>query len=162
MSIIVGIDPSTKTGMARLDTESLAYDCRLIQFKDKTGLPRLQLIAHCCSSVMEDWKPDLVAIEGYAFGNSHSLVTLVEIGTVIRLEALRRGCKIVEVAPTSLKKFVTGKGNAKKPDMAKAAKELFDFSSKSDDIVDAYCLAKYAAHLQSQQLPPTKGVSYHG
>ena len=69
-------------------------------------------------------------------------MTLVEIGTVIRREFYIRGIPWYDVPPTVLKKWVTGKGNAKKPDMAMAALDKWGFALTQDDIVDAYCLAR--------------------
>lgn len=137
----VGIDPSTFTGLCLLEGDTPT--AKLVNFKKKTGFERVQLIAKSVGSLLDDWKPDLIAIEGYAYGNSNSLVTLVEIGTIIRREFYVRKIPWYDVPPTILKKWVTGKGNAKKPDMAIAALDRWGFALTQDDIVDAFCLARF-------------------
>ena len=136
----LGVDPSSFTGLVLLDGD--VPTPKLVNFKKKSGFERVQLIAKSVGSLLDEWKPDLIAIEGYAYGNSNSLVTLVEIGTVIRREFYIRGIPWYDVPPTVLKKWVTGKGNAKKPDMAMAALDKWGFALTQDDIVDAYCLAR--------------------
>ena len=58
--------------------------------------------------------PDIVVVENYGFANKHTLVIMVEIGTVIRLSLHSYGYKWGAAAPNSVKKFATGDGGAKK------------------------------------------------
>jgi len=59
---------------------------------------------------------ECVAIEGYAYGirRSRSLTGLGELGGIIRRNILNLGIKIIEVMPTQIKKFATGKGRCPK------------------------------------------------
>lgn len=143
---VVGIDPSTCTGVVVLDKAGELVQSRVIHFPTAKGMDRVQLIAQAVSSFLDQYNPTHGVIEGYAFGNRNTLVTLVEIGTLLRLELHRRGMPWIEVQPTALKKFCTGKGNAKKPDMAKSVKERWGFNSASDDVIDAYSLARFGLH----------------
>ena len=87
--VIVGIDPSTYTGLVRLeDGEGVG---KTVNFPKTDGWRRLQLIADEIDRILANWKPDVVVIEGYAYGNHNSLVTLVEIGTIIRSVLHGRG-----------------------------------------------------------------------
>lgn len=153
--VTVGIDISTYVGICKLDgAESVS---KTINFKGKTGFNRLQLIAQEVERTFDIWKPvsESVAIEHYAFGNRNSLVLLVEIGTIIRYVLHRRHIKWWEVPPTTLKKWLTGKGNAKKPDMALAVKNRWGYSSPSDDVIDAFALAQMCRYVQEN------GVNEH-
>lgn len=158
---IMGIDPSTYTGLACVDSEGAIVGSKLINYPKAKGFERLQLIARGVENVMQEWSPEIILIEGYAFGNKNTLVTLVEVGTAIRLVLRGAGIPWLEVPPTVLKKFTTGVGNAKKPQMAEAVKERWGFESKSDDVIDAYALAALGQELaltEFKNLP--KGVYY--
>lgn len=84
---------------------------------------------------------DLVIAEGYSFGSPGRLVYAGELGGIIRYELFERGIPFVDVPPATLKKYSTGKGNAKKIDMVVAARERFGFTHSTDDNeCDAYLL----------------------
>lgn len=139
----MGIDISTRTGLAVCGD---MQDTKWITFGDKRGFERLHLIAQGVKSCLSDWQPDIIVIEGYGYANRFTLVPLVELGTVVRKVLYDAGYKWVDVAPTALKKFTTGKGNAKKADMAVHAKERWGFASPHDDVVDAFALAQWGLH----------------
>lgn len=118
---------------------------KTIRVPTERGFPRLQSIAKDVEQTLEVWKPQFAAVEGYAYvKNVHSFVTVVEVGTVIRMTLRLMGVPWVEVPPTVLKKWTTGRGNASKDEMALAVKERWGFSSPSHDIVDAMALAQMA------------------
>lgn len=160
----VGIDPSTFTGLAAVGSASGPWEqTRLVRVETCRGLRRVQLIAQ----QVEDWVRGLppngtICIEGYGYGNRFTIVGLVEIGTAIRLALLRMGIRWYDVPPTVLKAFATGKGNSKKPMVAAAVAERWGFTSKSDDVVDAYVLARMAEHIAIVGSVPTnwKGVRH--
>lgn len=105
---------------------------------------------------------DQVAIEGYAFGARGmrifqigeatgilSLMMILESGSL-----LNNGRNIHRPAPTQIKKFATGKGNANKDRMFEAfkddtgvdlVKELYmkKLNNPVDDLIDAYWITKY-------------------
>lgn len=155
---IVGCDPSTYTGLCLFTNGEPTP--KLINFKKATGFERLHLIAQSVGSLLDQWAPDVVAIEGYAYGNKYTLVTLTEIGTLIRMEFFKRGIPWYNVPPSTLKLFTTGKGNAKKPDMSAYVLNRWGFTSKNDDIIDAYALARFLEAYLSGGLNTTqsKGV----
>lgn len=158
---IMGVDASTFTGLACIEAGGELVGSKLINFPKERGLTRVQSIARAVRNVTKDWRPELVVLEHYAFSNKNTLVTLVEVGTGIRLVLKELEIPWLEVPPTVLKKFTTGKGNAKKPEMAQYVAERWGFLSKSDDVIDAYALAELGRDLaleQFQNLP--KGVHY--
>jgi Holliday junction resolvasome RuvABC endonuclease subunit len=154
----VGIDPSTYTGMVCL-SEGMP-DPHLVHFAKAKGMPRIMMIAQRVGELLDEWQPDGVCIEGYAYGNVNTLVTLVEVGTVIRVELYKRNILWTEVAPPVLKKWVTGKGNATKADMGAAVRAKWDFYSKNDDVVDAYALARMAQRLAEVNHAGKEGVRF--
>jgi Holliday junction resolvasome RuvABC endonuclease subunit len=136
----LGLDISTYVGMAVVGDGQDRGKC--VHFPKLKGFSRLQSIALEVSRVVEVWKPDFVIIEGYAYGNKGSLVTLVECGTVVRNVIFSKKLAWVEVPPSVLKKWTTGKGCATKESMAEAVRTRWGYQSPSDDIVDAYALAQ--------------------
>lgn len=154
----VGIDPSTYTGVVCL-TEGMP-DPYLVHFAKARGIERVMKIATRVGELLDEWKPEEVAIEGYAYGNVNTLVTLVEIGTAIRIELYRRNISWTDVAPPVLKKWVTGKGNATKAEMGASVRARWDFFSKNDDVVDAYALARIAQRLSQVNKAGMEGVRF--
>ena len=68
-----------------------------------------------------------------------------ELGAIIRLALFDSGVNWVEVPPKSLKKFVTGNGNAKKDLMLLGVYKMWDFDTEDDNEADAYALAQFGA-----------------
>jgi crossover junction endodeoxyribonuclease RuvC len=138
-----GLDPATCTGLALVGEDEDRG--KTIHIKKERGFLRLQLIANEVSETLHTWDPLFVAVEGYAYvRNVSSFVTLVEIGTAIRIALKQMDMSWVEVPPTVLKKWTTGRGNATKDEMALAVNQRWGFHSHSHDIVDAIALAQMA------------------
>ena len=139
----VGLDISTCTGMALVGEDEDRG--KTIAVPDERGFLRVQLIANDVAQTLQVWQPAFAAIEGYAYcKNISAFVTLVTIGTMIRSTLHQLHIPWVEVPPTVLKKWTTGKGNATKDDMAYHVMNRWDFKSPSHDIVDAFALAQMA------------------
>jgi crossover junction endodeoxyribonuclease RuvC len=136
-----GLDISTCTGLALVgEGEDRG---KTIHLPRERGFLRLQLIADEVAETLLVWQPELVVVEGYAYCvNLGSFITLVEVGTVIRLVLYRLKLPWVEVVPSVLKKWITGRGNAKKSEMAEAVRLRWGYASKSEDIIDAFALAQ--------------------
>ena len=69
---IVGVDPSTKSGIVILE-EGGTPTPKLLQFKDLRGFNRLKALSTSFDNLLRDHQPDLVVIEGYAYGNRYTL-----------------------------------------------------------------------------------------
>jgi len=89
-------------------------------------------------------KPDLVVIEGYAHHSpgAFSLIRLAELGGVIRLWLFTQNVPFELVAPTELKRFATGKGNAHKEEMVAAAISFGAPAGVNHDEADAFHLRR--------------------
>jgi len=100
---------------------------------------------------------DVIVIEDYAMGAKGKVFHIAENCGLLKHKLWVAGLSFQTVAPTALKKFATGKGNADKCkmhesfvtetgiDLMKAMdKESKDCGSPVSDIVDSYYLAKYA------------------
>lgn len=157
-TLVAGVDPSTKSGFVVLGQDGTLIDSKHLLFVDARGCKRLQLIAQSISSLLEQHKPQVVSIEGLGYANRFTKIEMAQIGAIIRLECWRQGLSWWDVPPTVLKKWTTGKGNALKKDMAKAVREKWGFVSKSDDVVDAYALARIGLHVEYNGADHLKGV----
>lgn len=118
---------------------------------------RFQHLAAATCNFLVHHKVEKVLIEDYAFGGSGRVFQIGENGGVLKLFLLDFGIDVDLIAPTSLKKFATGKGNAKKQQMieqfeSETGVDLWEhfcikkgkgIPSPIDDIVDSYYLAKY-------------------
>lgn len=158
MPLSVGLDIASCTGMALVgEGEDRG---KTIQIPKERGFLRLQLVAADVERTLVVWEPTVVVVENYAYcQNIRSFITLVELGTVIRSVLFRLRLPWYEVPPTTLKKWVTGKGNAPKDDMAKFVTKRWGFTSPSDDIVDAYALAQLG-QLPSVEIMAIPGVEF--
>ena len=138
----MGLDSGTHTGYAVLDQSGQKLQ---LGAQDFSKLPRFERWAQMRDwmvAILAMWKPRLVVIEGYGFGNVNSLATLVEYGTIYRQVLLDHAINFIEVPPTSIKAFIT-KGGAKKDEMRLAAYKKWGIEHSSNDAVDAYVMAQF-------------------
>ncbi len=86
----------------------------------------------------------IAVIEGYSMSsNRPGQELLFELGGIVRMKFAVSHVPIVEVPPSSLKKFVTGQGKATKAQMTSALKrEHCDLDFKQSDQWDALGLVK--------------------
>lgn len=141
---VLGIDPSlTATALVRLD-ERDNFATQVVKSK-YTGVRRLIDVEQ---AVMQEAQGvNLVALEGYAFGAQASREALGELGGVLKCSLYRSGIPTIVVPPTVVKKFATGRGNAKKDEMRLAVYKKWGVDEKAlktADEVDAYVLARIA------------------
>lgn len=140
---VMGIDISTKTGVGVVDDNLRVLLGEQVTFAKLRGWERASAIAARVMELHAEYQPDLIVIENYGFANANSLVTLVEVGTIIRYFLWQEGLPYIDVPPNSLKKFVTGKGQAKKEEIMMYVLKRWDYTSKTNDIADAVGLGMF-------------------
>ena len=141
---VMGIDPSTKTGVVVLDNDRNELLTASLCTNESTGIERASSISRQVIRIVKNFLPSVVIIEGYAYANSGSLVILAEIGTLIRWRIWMEGVPYLEVAPSTMKKFITGKGNTMKDQVRLSVYKRWQFEHESNDVVDAYAIAQTA------------------
>ncbi len=111
---IAGIDPSvTSTGLA-IWRDGLFINARVAPPKGSRDPGRMLWIAETIASRFETLEPLLLAIEEHAGQQGYASAN-VALHWIIRAEVAKRAnSRCIVVAPSTLKKFVTGKGNAEK------------------------------------------------
>lgn len=145
----MGVDVSTKTGVAIVSwngARASLITAEVITSKLK-GFERLRDVGEKFLVFMLKHQPEFVVFEGYGFANKNSLVTLVEVGTVLRYFTFQEEYKYLDVSPNSLKKFVTGTGNAPKSVMIKEVYRRWGHNVSSDDEADAIGLGYFGLAL---------------
>lgn len=94
-----------------------------------------------------DWCRDasLVVIEGYSFGSMQGRERMGEMTGAVKYILFKKGVPFVVVAPTQVKKYSTGKGNADKDAVLASAIRRFEFEGAGNNEADAWtlmCMAK--------------------
>lgn len=97
--------------------------------------------------ILDNYIIDYVAFEGYAFNAKGKVFDIAESTMCTKLFFYENEVSIRIYDPNSIKKFATGKGNAKKEQMDKVFdKDTFDHlpagKSPRVDLVDAYFVAE--------------------
>lgn len=143
--ISLGLDLSlTGTGVVRLHDGKI-MDQALIKTKptnsNVTELERLLKIRKEIG-FLDD--VDIAVIEGLAFSvrNSTALVQLSGLNYLVREALYDANIPFIIVAPTSLKKFATSKGNCQKDEVMLACYKRWHVTFKDNNISDAYILAR--------------------
>lgn len=149
---IVGLDVSmSDTGYAVLDelgNPVILSDVKPNKKQIVRDIDRQLYILDNLSKMIEDdtlmADKVVVCIEGYAFGSQVGKVfTRAELVGMIKRMLVLKDFEIYLIAPSAMKKFITGIGNARKAEVIAAAKQKYGFEGKNDNICDALCLAKY-------------------
>jgi Holliday junction resolvasome RuvABC endonuclease subunit len=106
------------------------------------GHERFQFVLGSVNFAVGDGLQPTVVLEGFSFGSKgSSLYEIAGLGYLVRHHLWLSGIPFGIVAPSTLKKYATGKGNAGKPDMLDAAIRRFGYQGTTDDnAVDAFLL----------------------
>jgi len=144
---VMGVDPSTKTGVVVLQGDEI-IEATVCSHESENTIERATAISRQVKGIAKEYKVSFIIIEDYAYhGNRGSLVTLAEIGTMIRWRLWADKIPYLAAAPNTVKKFVAGAGNAPKDQMRLAVWKRWAFEDASMDVVDAFAMAKTAQAL---------------
>lgn len=158
----IGIDPSlTGTGIVCLNKDGELEDSRLIKTVPAQVIEeRLIIINRTIQELLDKYQirytdgykhEALVYIEGPSFGaRGNAILQLAGLHFLLRISLYKRfDLKYEIIAPTSLKKFVTGKGNSKKELMLLEVYKRWGVEFKNNNLADGFGLAKMA-HIKSK------------
>lgn len=154
MAIIISVDASlTSTGLIILDNDKIIKQ-KLIKSKpiiDGKPIDELRRILKIVDQIDDEIEkeyiprmPELAVIEGMAFmaRNTSSLIQLSALNYFIRAMLQKNNTPFIVVAPTTLKKFVTGKGNSPKDVLMLEVYKRYKVSLDKNDLADSYGLAR--------------------
>jgi crossover junction endodeoxyribonuclease RuvC len=146
---IIGLDPGTaRLGWGVIDVvdnveTAVAYGCIETPKEDKPGA-RLHQIAEELTAIIEEFKPELAAVEELFFSkNQTTAMAVAGARGVITLTLHRTGVRAVKVGPSQVKLSLTGDGNADKKQMQAMVARLLNLDKvpKPDDAADGLALA---------------------
>lgn len=145
----VGIDQSYSGFAVTVLGEDSSYQTTVAKFDSAGGERLSEVQAHLketLSKIKECCQVQDVAMEGYAYG-SIMANKLGELGGVVKLtlhetDGLGNGTSPMIVPPTSLKKYVTGRGTGvQKNQMLLQVYKKWDVEFPDDNAADSYGLA---------------------
>ena len=150
---ILGIDPGLATvGFGAIEFTKTSQNLdrvRVLDFgiiktpaKQEIG-QRLKTIYEDLHALIEEFKPDLVAVEKLFFYRMGNTILVAQARGAIVLVLAQRNLKWVEFTPAQIKQALTGYGNAKKDEVQEAvARELeLEVIPKPDDAADGLAVA---------------------
>jgi Holliday junction resolvasome RuvABC endonuclease subunit len=144
VSVYVGIDQSYSGFAITLLGEDNAFFTQVFK-SDLRGIDRLVEIRAFLSNVLFDTPIKIldVAMEDYAYAGSGRVFHLGELGGMVKLECHASGHYPLLVPPTSLKKYVTGKGTGiQKNQMLLHIYKKWGVEFTDDNAADSYSLAR--------------------
>lgn len=152
--IILAIDPALRsTGIAVLKAEendmSALYHSVIKNQQSVSHAKCLLNIHNEVSDVISKFKPDVCAVEGVIYVQSHRIaITMGAARGSAILAAAEAGLEVFEYAPKKVKQAVVGKGSAKKDQVAFMVRALLKLEeTPPSDAADALAIAM--AHVQS-------------
>lgn len=157
--LIIGIDPGKKTGVVALEYND--PECKLLSKKLIVGHGKLRdekyhlraesiqgltvaIVNHVEELVTGFNGPVTIAIEE-PFPGRTSNTALHAIFAIVAVNLAALGRRMIVVWPQTVKQFI---GQTQKHLIVQEVKNRWGFESSSNDIVDAYAIARWAAEKQ--------------
>lgn len=156
MKQFVGIDPSGNTGLV-VNDEKETIIAREIELPLPLSASHKEIYDYCELIVSHVPMHSVVCIETVSNLSKGQAVHFQHVlAGFLRYIMERQKIDYYNVAPTQLKKFVTSNHQAKKSEMMKAVYKKWGYDAETDNIADAYGLAKLAEAIHNESLELTK------
>ncbi|MFP4660729.1 MAG: crossover junction endodeoxyribonuclease RuvC [Halanaerobiales bacterium] len=147
--LILGIDPGLAiVGYSLIEKKGNKYNvCNYGVIRtpaDQLNSKRLQSIYNELIEIINDYKPDEMAVEELFFNKN--VKTAIKVGQargIILLSGAQSGLKVAEYTPLQVKQAVVGYGRAGKNQVQQMVKALLNLKEipKPDDAADALAVA---------------------
>ena len=155
-NVFVGIDPSLSSTGLYIITENQNKHWQ-IDTKSKDYISLLNrclyisdVIIDAIEQVSSKENVNLITIQDYFIGRQQAVVLdLAQLGTLIRYKLLLKGYPLITASPKKIKKFVTGNGNAGKPQMMDAVFQRWGYKASTDNLADACGMAHFSQYVWS-------------
>ncbi len=166
--IILGIDPGTIImgyGLLHVKNNVLTPIgigvIKLDKYDDHAI--RLKKIFERTVSIIEEFKPDELAIEAPFFGkNVQSMLKLGRAQGVAIAAALSKNLPITEYSPKKIKMSITGNGNASKEQVAAMLSQILGLKNDHDYLDATDALGAALCHYYQNKKTVGTGKSYSG
>ena len=147
---VLGLDPGIDrlgwacvSGHSRTDFQCIAAGIITTQ-KENSSAARLTELYDDLVTLIHTYKPHIVLAEELFFAkNVKTAMTVSEVRGIIKLAVQQAQVDYAEINPKTVKKRVTGYGNANKQQIRFVVQQLFAFTEmpKPDDVADAIAIA---------------------
>lgn len=147
--IILGIDPANVTGWCILDGSEIECGTwRLVVSSEEHRGDRLSRFIEALRGLYVRTGFELIAIEnaGYGSNNAHTGAMHEHLIGMCQWFASQKSIRVIECNISSVKKFISGKGNAEKHEVIAAVNRHFGLSVSDNNEADAIAIAKYGEH----------------
>jgi crossover junction endodeoxyribonuclease RuvC len=166
--IILGIDPGTIVmgyGLLHIKNNVLKPVgigiIKLDKYDDHAI--RLKKIFERTVSIIEEFKPDELAIEAPFFGkNVQSMLKLGRAQGVAIAAALSKNIPITEYSPKKIKMSITGNGNASKEQVAAMLSQILGLKNEHEYLDATDALGAALCHYYQNKKNVAGGKSYTG
>jgi crossover junction endodeoxyribonuclease RuvC len=147
--LVLGFDPGTATtgyGVVQYRNSRLFHVTHgaITTPAGESFSVRLKLLFHGCQRLIDEYRPDAVAVEKLFFNrNITTGIAVAQARGVIALAASLAGYAVDEYSPLEVKNAVVGYGKATKSQVQEMVKLLLNLKAipKPDDAADALALA---------------------
>lgn len=118
-------------------------------------MQRFDIVSEWAIEILKKYNVRKVCVEGYSMGSTKGLIfNIAENTAFLKYKMYKQGIEVYTPAPTTVKKFWTTKGNAKKDMMHDVLVEKEDINvseligidslkSPTSDVVDSYAMLNY-------------------
>ena len=146
---ILGIDiGSLKCGYAIIDLNNIAIliDAGEIRISNNVDyIIRLYEIQQIIELIIENYKPDLIAVEEPVLGNISlkAAFSVAQSQAIVLISAVKFGIEIKKILPNRVKKTIANNTKASKEDIAEIIINLFELDPywlKHTDLTDAIAI----------------------
>jgi crossover junction endodeoxyribonuclease RuvC len=166
--IILGIDPGTIVmgyGIIHIENNKIKPlgigVIKLDKFDDHAI--RLQKIFERTIGIIEEYKPDELAIEAPFFGkNVQSMLKLGRAQGVAIAAALSKNIPITEYSPKKIKMSITGNGNASKEQVAAMLVQILGIEKDNKYLDATDAIGAALCHYYQNKKPGSDKKSYTG
>jgi len=152
--IILGFDPGLATvGFGVINTDGNRHtvvDYGIISTPPSMSLPeRLKCIYKCVGQIIDNYKPDAIAVEELFFNqNVKTAITVAQARGALLAAASQKTDQLYEYTPLQVKQAVVGYGRAEKTQIQIMVSTFLNLKEipKPDDAADALAVAICHAH----------------
>ena len=141
---LLGIDPATNCGWA---VDNDIYGCWDLSVRrdESNGMKLLRFEANL-QKILLIHGIDVVAYERPAGFHTNAIIHQAKLIAVLERFCETNNIQYRTYSASEIKKFATGKGNAKKDMMIKAAKEKLEYKGNNDNEADALWILNLLKH----------------
>lgn len=146
---VIGIDPGTAiVGYGIVDFEKNKYNTIhygvITTSKELPIEDRLQIIYQELGKLLDEYKPEYMAIEDlFYFKNNKTVISVAQARGIVLLTAKQRNINIASYTPLQVKIGITGYGKADKKQVQQMIQRFLNLSElpKPDDAADGLAIA---------------------